>query len=378
MEKRKLNLKIFHNFTNGIDIVNKNLRFIHFCFVNYMNFSIPKGHSGRYNKAMKNKRAQRPGEGMELSELAKQQRSPMRRMLHRIRNDWLLYALLLPVLIWYVVFCYLPMGGITLAFRNYRYDMGMWHSPWVGLQHFKTMFADSEFWRAFKNTLVFSIGRLIFHFPIPIIVAILLNEIRHPGVKKFFQTVFTFPHFISWVVLSGILINMFASNGIINQILGALGFEQVAPLMSQSSFRPFIWISNIWKEFGWDSIIYMAALTSIDQQLYEAASIDGANRFQKMLHVTWPGIRGTVCIMLILQIGSIMGGASFDQIFNLYSSPVYPVADIIDTYVYRQSFSVGTNFGYTTAIGLLKSVIGVVMVWSANKVTTKMGEDGLF
>ncbi len=566
MEKRKLNLKIFHNFTNGIDIVNKNLRFIHFCFVNYMNFSIPKGHSGRYNKAMKNKRAQRPGEGMELSELAKQQRSPMRRMLHRIRNipkghsgrynkamknkraqrpgegmelselakqqrspmrrmlhrirnDWLLYVLLLPVLIWYVVFCYLPMGGITLAFRNYRYDMGMWHSPWVGLQHFKTMFADSEliwyvvfcylpmggitlafrnyrydmgmwhspwvglqhfktmfadseFWRAFKNTLVFSIGRLIFHFPIPIIVAILLNEIRHPGVKKFFQTVFTFPHFISWVVLSGILINMFASNGIINQILGALGFEQVAPLMSQSSvftfphfiswvvlsgilinmfasngiinqilgalgfeqvaplmsqssFRPFIWISNIWKEFGWDSIIYMAALTSIDQQLYEAASIDGANRFQKMLHVTWPGIRGTVCIMLILQIGSIMGGASFDQIFNLYSSPVanrfqkmlhvtwpgirgtvcimlilqigsimggasfdqifnlysspvYPVADIIDTYVYRQSFSVGTNFGYTTAIGLLKSVIGVVMVWSANKVTTKMGEDGLF
>ena len=175
MEKRKLNLKIFHNFTNGIDIVNKNLRFIHFCFVNYMNFSIPKGHSGRYNKAMKNKRAQRPGEGMELSELAKQQRSPMRRMLHRIRNDWLLYALLLPVLIWYVVFCYLPMGGITLAFRNYRYDMGMWHSPWVGPQHFKTMFADSEFWRAFKNTLVFSVGRLIFHFPIPIIVAILLN-----------------------------------------------------------------------------------------------------------------------------------------------------------------------------------------------------------
>lgn len=378
MEKRKPNLKIFHKSKARIDIVNKNLGFIHFCFVNFMNFSIPNRWSGRYNKAMKNKRAQRPGEGMELSELAKQQRSPMRRLLKRIRNDWLLYALLLPVLVWYVVFCYLPMGGITLAFRNYRYDMGMWHSPWVGLQHFRTMFADSEFWRAFKNTLVFSIGRLIFHFPIPIIVAILLNEIRHPGVKKFFQTVFTFPHFISWVVLSGILINMFASNGIINQILGALGFEQVAPLMSQTSFRPFIWISNIWKEFGWDSIIYMAALTSIDQQLYEAASIDGANRFQKMLHVTWPGIRGTVCIMLILQIGSIMGGASFDQIFNLYSSPVYPVADIIDTYVYRQSFSVGTNFGYTTAIGLLKSVIGVVMVWSANKVTTKMGEDGLF
>ena len=180
------------------------------------------------------------------------------------------------------------------------------------------------------------------------------------------------------MVLSGILINMFASNGIINQVLGQLGFDPVAPLMSLTAFRPFIWISNIWKEFGWDAIIYMAALTNIDPQLYEAASIDGANRLQKMLHVTWPGIRSTVCIMLILQIGGIMSGASFDQIFNLYSSPVYPVADIIDTYVYRQSFMVGTNFGYTTAIGLLKSVIGVVMIWAANKVTTKLGEDGLF
>lgn len=295
-----------------------------------------------------------------------------------LKNDWMLYALLVPVLLWYIIFCYLPMGGITLAFRSYRYDVGMWGSPWVGLEHFQTMFRDAEFWRAFKNTLIFSFGKLLFHFPVPIIVAILLNEIRHPRAKKFFQTVFTFPHFISWVVLSGILINMFASNGIINQVLGGLGMEEVAPLMSLTSFRPFIWISNIWKEFGWDSIIYMAALTSIDQQLYEAAGIDGANRFQKMLHITWPGIRSTVCIMLILQVGGIMSGASFDQIFNLYSSPVYPVADIIDTYVYRQSFMVGTNFGYTTAIGLLKSVIGVIMIYGANKITTKLGEDGLF
>lgn len=297
---------------------------------------------------------------------------------NRLWNDKLLYFMLIPVLAWYVIFCYLPMGGITLAFRNYRYDMGLWHSPWVGLEHFKAMFRDAEFWRSFKNTLIFSFGKLLFHFPVPIIVAILLNEIRHPRVKKFFQTVFTFPHFISWVVLSGILINMFASNGIVNQIFAALGWKQVAPLMGLTTFRPFIWISNIWKEFGWDSIIYMAALTGIDPQLYEAADIDGANRLQKMLHITWPGIRSTVCIMLILQIGSIMSGASFDQIFNLYSSPVYPVADTIDTYVYRQSFMTGTNFGYTTAIGLLKSVIGVIMIWSANKVTTKMGEDGLF
>ena len=313
-----------------------------------------------------------------MNDTAKQSNSKWHRVRKRLRNDWMLYALLLPVLLWYIIFCYLPMGGITLAFREYRYDMGLWHSPWVGLQHFQTMFKDAEFWRAFTNTIIFSCGKLLFHFPVPIVVAILLNEIRHPRVKKFFQTVFTFPHFISWVVLSGILINMFASNGIINQVLGHLGFEPVAPLMSLTAFRPFIWISNIWKEFGWDAIIYMAALTNIDPQLYEAANIDGANRLQKMLHITWPGIRGTVCIMLILQVGGIMSGASFDQIFNLYSAPVYPVADIIDTYVYRQSFMVGTNFGYTTAIGLLKSVIGVVMIWAANKITTKLGENGLF
>lgn len=313
-----------------------------------------------------------------MNQPAPYQKTPWRVISRRLKNDWLLYAMLLPVLAWYILFCYLPMGGITLAFRNYRYDMGLWGSPWIGLRHFQSMFSDREFWRAFTNTLIFSLGKLLLHFPVPIIVAILLNEIRQPRVKKLFQTVFTFPHFISWVVLSGILINMFASNGVVNQVLGRLGLEKVAPLMSLTGFRPFIWISNIWKEFGWDSIIYMAALTSIDPQLYEAAGIDGANRFQKMLHITWPGIRSTVCVMLILQIGGIMSGASFDQIFNLYSSPVYPVADIIDTYVYRQSFMVGTNLGYTTAVGLLKSVVGVGMICAANKVTTSLGEQGLF
>ena len=166
--------------------------------------------------------------------------------------------------------------------------------------------------------------------------------------------------------------------GIVNIIIRKLGGEGYNWLQRADMFRPLYIGSNIWQNIGWDSIIYMAALTGIDQQLYEAASIDGAGRFRKMLHITWPGIRSTVCIMLILQVGGIMSGASFDQIFNLYSSPVYPVADIIDTYVYRQSFMVGTNFGYTTAIGLLKSVIGVVMIWGANKIITRLGEDGLF
>lgn len=297
----------------------------------------------------------------------------------RVKNDKLLYLMIIPVMVWYIMFCYLPMSGLVLAFKEFRYDMGIWESPWVGLENFKIMFSDAEFWRAFKNTLVFSLGKLIFHFPTPIILAILLNEITKPRLKKFYQTVLTFPHFISWVVLAGILTNMFASNGIINQILGFLDMQTIAPLVSESAFRPFIWISNIWKEIGWDSIIYLAAFASIDPGLYEAASIDGANRWQKMIHVSWPGIRGTVTIMFILAVGQIMtNGANFDQIFNLYSAPVYSVADTIDTFVFRKSFVTGGNFGYTTALGLFKSIIGVILLTTANKVTTKFGEQGLF
>lgn len=299
-------------------------------------------------------------------------------LLKSIKSNWILYAMLIPAIVWYLIFCYAPMGGVTLAFKNYQYNCGIFGSPWVGLQHFAQMFSDSEFWRAFANTLIFSFGKLVFHFPVPIIIAILLNEMRSPRAKKVFQTIFTFPHFISWVVLSGILIMMFSSNGIVNQVLASMGMAEVAPLMSVKAFRPFIWISQIWKEAGWDAIIYMAALTSIDPQLYEAADIDGAGRWQKIRYVTWPGIRSVVCIMLILQVGGIMGGACFDQIFNLYSAPVYEVADIIDTYVYRLSFLTGSNFGYTTAVGLFKSVIGVILITVANKVVVKSGEEGLF
>lgn len=314
------------------------------------------------------------------SKAVKQQESKRKRkvMARQIRNDWMLYAMLLPVLVWYIIFCYLPIGGISLAFKTFDYSKGIWGSPFIGMQHFKEMLTDNDFRQSFINTLILSVGRIIFQFPVPIIVAILLNEIRHAKVKKLFQTVFTFPHFISWVVLSGILLNMFASSGIVNQVLPQMGLQKIFPLISPDGFRPFIWLSNIWKEFGWDSIIYMAALTSIDPQLYEAASIDGANRFQRILHVSWPGIRGTVTIMLILAVGSIMSGASFDQIFNLYSPPVYSTGDIIDTYVYRMAFNNGMDMGYTTAVGLLKSVISVFLIWGANKVTTKMGEAGLF
>ena len=199
------------------------------------------------------------------------------------------------------------------------------------------------------------------------------------GRKKTVQTIVTFPHFISWVVLAGMLMNIFGSTGTVNQILSALGVSNIAPITSSKAFRTFIWISGIWKEVGWDSIIYLAAITSIDPGLYEAAAVDGASRGQRIWHVTLPGIRSTICIMLILAVGAILTNGGFDQIFNLYSAPVYDVADTLDTYTFRESFITGgLDYGYTTAISLFKSVIGVIMLTVCNKAVTKAGESGLF
>jgi putative aldouronate transport system permease protein len=289
------------------------------------------------------------------------------------------YLMILPVVIWYIVFAYTPMYGVTLAFKSYDYSKGIIGSPWIGLDNFKQLLTDVDFWSAFKNTLTISFGKLFFHFPLPIVLAIVLNEFSNDRAKKFFQTVFTFPHFISWVVLSGIITNIFSTNGAFNQIITALGFSNFSPLVDTDTFRPMIYLTHIWKEIGWDSIIYLAALAGINPELYEAADMDGANRFQRIIHITWPGIRSTVSILLILAVGNLMSmGSSFDQIFNLYSSPVYSVADTIDTFVYRTTFTTGANFGYMTSIGLLKSVINLILIFVANTAVKKMGEEGLY
>ena len=297
----------------------------------------------------------------------------------KMRNDWLLYLLIVPVVVWYLIFCYLPIaGGLSLSVRNFRFDEGIWTSPFVGLQHFQKMFADRDFMRATGNTIIISLGRIAFQMPCAILAAIFLNEIRNAKLKRTFQTVITFPHFISWVVLAGILSNIFGSSGIINQVLTMLGIENISPITTAATFRPFIWLSNIWKEVGWDSIIYLAAITSIDPGLYEAAEVDGAGRLQRIWHITLPGIKGTIAIMLILAIGQVVTNGSFDQIFNLYSSPVYQVGDTLDTYIFRESFITGgLNYGYSTAIGMFKSVIGVIMITVSNKIVTAIGENGL-
>lgn len=314
---------------------------------------------------------------MSKSKMPKKQNR--QRLFKRIRNNSLIYVMLIPVLAWYIIFCYVPMAGITLSFRNFTFNGGMWNSPWVGLDNFRQMLSDKDFLVAVKNTVVIGIGGIVLQMPCAILLAILINEISGKWNKKVFQTIVTFPHFISWVVLAGILTNLFGSTGIINQIFGVLGLPSVSPLTNPESFRPFVWVSNIWKEIGWDSIIYIAAISSIDPGLYEAAEVDGANRLQKMWHVTLAGIRPTIVIMLIMAVGQLMNNGRFDQIFNLYSPTVYSTADTLDTYIFRETFTQGSlNFGYSTAIGLFKSVIGVILITVSNKISTALGEQGLF
>lgn len=300
------------------------------------------------------------------------------KIVNRLKNDWLLYLLLVPVLAWYLIFCYAPMGGLVLAFKDYSFKLGIWDSPWVGLGNFTKMFSDRYFLRGLKNTLIFGVGGILISMPCEIALALMLNELRLRGMKKFVQTTVTFPHFISWVVLAGILTNLFASTGAINQILRLFGISAASPITSESGYRWFIWFSGIWKEVGWGSIIYLAAITSVEQDQYESAEIDGASRLQQIWYITLPAIRSTICIMLILAVGSLLTNGRFDQIFNTYSSPVYPVADTMDTYIFRETFTTGImNFGYSTAIGVLKSVVGLVMIVTTNKIVTSAGEQGL-
>lgn len=289
------------------------------------------------------------------------------------------YIMLIPVVAWYAVFAYAPMYGITLAFKTFHYGKGIIGSPWIGVQHFQELMVDMNFWLAFKNTVIISLGKLVFHFPTPIILAVMLNEFVFVRGKKVFQTLLTFPHFISWIVLAGIMTNILGQSGVINQLISALGGNPAAFLSDVNTFRPVIYVSHIWKEIGWDSIIYFAALAGIHPELYAAAQIDGANRWQKILYVSWPGIRPTVAILFILTVGQMLNiGSSFDQILNLYSSPVYGVADTIDTFVYRTTFTTGVDFGYMTAVGFLKSSINIIMIFFANLLVKKAGEQGLF
>ncbi|MFV0504291.1 MAG: ABC transporter permease [Lachnospirales bacterium] len=293
-----------------------------------------------------------------------------------IKRHKYIYIMLIPIMLFFIVFKYLPMYGIQLAFKEYSIADGITGSPWVGFDNFTRLIGEENFWIAFKNTIIISFMKIIIGFPIPIILAILINEISFTKFKKVTQVIYTFPHFLSWVILSSIMFNLLSSNGAVNNLIALLGLQRYNFLTNTETFRYLLVFSESWKEAGWGTIIYIASILSIDPALYEATKIDGANRLDKILHIVWPGIRSVVVTMFILQIGRIMT-AGFMQVFNLYNPTVYSVADILDTYVYRITFNMLPDFGFSTAVGLFTSVINFVLLMSADFIAKRLGQKGI-
>lgn len=300
-----------------------------------------------------------------------------KKFVHLVYNARFLYLLILPALIFYIVFNYYPMYGLTLAFKQFRADLGIMNSPWIGFDKFELLFRDSLFFRALGNTIVISIQRILFQFPVPIILALLMNEVKSGKLRRTMQTVFTFPNFVSWVIISGIVVNFLSSEGALNGLLKAMGLPETSFLTSTSAFRPILYISQNWKGAGWFSIIYLSAITGIEQEQYESAMIDGASRMQKILHITLPGISSTIMVTFILAAGGIMN-AGFDQVFNMYNPAVYEVADIFDTYIYRITFNSATDFSFSAAVSLFKSVANFAMLIICDRVVKMTGRRGLF
>ncbi len=289
-----------------------------------------------------------------------------------LRRFWPAYIMILPVIIWYIIFAYLPMGGLVIAFKKFSVIRGIADSPWVGLDNFVKLFQTPSFLQSVKNTLIISMLNLVICFPIPIIFAILLNEIKQLRFKKFVQTVSYLPHFISWSVVGGMVYMILSpSTGVVSSIVRALGGTPQNYIGLKEYFRPIVVGTGIWKSMGWSAIIYVAAITSVDEQLYEAARLDGAGRFRRIWHVTLPGIRAIIAIQLILTVGQILN-VSFDQIFILITDMTLEVGETIDYYIYRTGLGSSNNFSLATASGMFKSVIGLVLVLGANYTSKKL------
>jgi putative aldouronate transport system permease protein len=293
------------------------------------------------------------------------------------RGGQLEYHLMMaPGMIFLIIFSFIPMVGLVMAFQDYVPAKGMLGSEWVGLENFKYMLEIPDSMKILRNTVVIAVGKIIAGTIVPIIFALLLNEIRLKWAKKSIQTIVYLPNFLSWAVLAAVFINVFDYHGPVNNFLQGLGYDPVLFLGSNEWFREIIVATDVWKGFGYGAIVYLAALTGIDPGLYEAASIDGANRFKKLLHVTLPGILPTIMLISALNLGNILN-AGFDQIFALYNPIVYETADVIDTYVYRVGL-IGQQYSFATAIGLLKSVVSCVLILSANELSKKLANMRIF
>lgn len=276
-----------------------------------------------------------------------------------------IYLFLLPGIIVLTIFRYGSMCGILLAFKDYKAALGIWGSPWIGLEHFKRLFNTPNAVSAIWTTLRISFGRLLLCFPAPILLALLINEMPLKRTGRFYQVIYTFPHFLSWVILAGIIRTLFKTNGAVNELLGYLHIDKINFLGSTKTFRIMLYATDIWKGAGYSCILYLAAISSIDTGLYEAAKLDGAGRFKCIWYITLPGMRSVVAITLILTISGMMN-AGFDQIFNLRNPVVAKSVQIIDTYVYDITFGNSPNYGFSTAVGLFKSLINCALLLIAN------------
>ena len=297
-------------------------------------------------------------------------------LLREIKKNSAIYAFVIPGFLFVLLFNYYPLYFLQIAFRNYRPTRALGRSPWVGLRYFEQLFTTPGFFRAFRNTLIISGYRLIAGFPIPIILSLLLNEMRSRSFKRITQTIIYLPHFISWVVIASILVNMTSiQGGLFNEIREAFGLEPRMFLADKSLFRDILVLSGIWKEAGWGTIIYLAAISRVNPELYESATIDGANRLQNVRYITMPAISEVIAILLILRIGALIN-AGFEQILVLQNDYVLEVSDVLSTFVYRTGL-LERRYSYAAAAGLFRSVISTILVFSANIIARRMGKTGI-
>lgn len=299
-----------------------------------------------------------------------QEATGLRRQLRRAWRYRELYLLLLPTLIFFFVFSYIPYAGLLMAFQDFSPRLGILGSPWVGFEHFRYLFGRAVFYEVLTNTVLISAYKLILGMPVPIIFALLLNEVRSAYFKRITQTLTYFPHFLSWVVYGGLMVIFLAPGGALSNMFASVGWPDPKLLSNESTFRGLLVVTNILKEFGWSAIIYLAAITAINPALYEASMVDGANRWQQMRYITLPAIRGVIVIIFILNLGHILD-AGFEQVFVMYNPSVYSVSEIIDTYVYKVGLVSG-RFSLATAVGLFKGVIGMILILSSNYILKRL------
>ncbi len=299
-----------------------------------------------------------------------------KKFMREIFANYELYIMILPVIIFYVVFCYTPMYGVLIAFQDYKPMLGISGSRWVGLQHFRAFFSNVNFARLMRNTVTLSLTSLVFGFPAPIILALLINELRTKWFARTVQTITYIPHFISMVVVCALISDFTSDAGIINYLFQFLGYDGLSMLSKPALFVPIYVISGIWQEVGWNSIIYLAALSAVDRELYEAADIDGAGKWSQLIHITFPSILPTIIILFIMRMGTLLS-VGYEKVMLLYNPGIYDTADIISTYVYRLGFE-SSNYSASTAVGLFNSVINIVLIVATNQISKRVSETSLF